>query len=110
MATTAQLIQHLTKFPEGLTFTAIQRFVAETNGLNFDLRQVVNQWEVNQGDEPRYRRQYRGYWCDRLCTGTRYVTKYNSYGHAHSVAYSRPGFLEQYCNKVGKQYVLKEGV
>ena len=94
MATSAALIQHIAKFPEGLTFTEIQRFIVESNGLDYDKQQVINSWDVNNGAEPRYRRQYRGYWCDRLCT------KF----------FGGPGFLAQYCNKNGNRYTLKAGV
>jgi len=108
MATTAALIKHLAKFPDGLTFAQIQRYIVESNGLDYDKQAVINQWEVSNGEEPRYRKQYRGYWCDRLSNGTRYFTVYNQYGHAHSTIVPKIGFLQQYCNKVGKQYILKE--
>ena len=110
MCDTLAVLKHLSKFPSGMTFTEIQRFIVESNGLDFDKRIVVNPWEVEAGKAPKHRRQYRGYWCDRLCTSARYVVSYNSYGHAFGGWKPVPGILEKFTDKIGKHYVLKPDV
>lgn len=87
MATTAALVEHLAKFPEGLTFTELQRFIVESNGLDYDEK------------DGEGRRKYRGYWCSTLGTSGK---QYNgrTYVPKHS-------FLLANCTKVGKRYVLR---
>jgi hypothetical protein len=69
----------------GLTFSEIQRFVVEMNGLNYDAIDGAN------------RRRYRGYWCVMLC-GTR---GYFSTGRNYT-----PGILASYCYKNLQGYYI----
>jgi len=90
MATTQELLKHLKQFPEGLTFTELQRFVVESNGLDYDAKD-------DQG-----RRKYRGYWSEVFSTSG---TKYNGWFYV-----PKHSFFHAYTNKVGKRYVLKPEV
>jgi hypothetical protein len=88
MATTQQVTDHLKKFPQGLTFTELQRFIVETNGLDYDEKDSTG------------RRKYRGYWSEVLsASGTKYNGRFYE---------PKPSFLLDKCYKVDKRYILKD--
>lgn len=81
------------KGPDGAMFSEIQRFIVESNGLNYDSYQPVyrnGQWqETEQG-----LRTWRGYWCDYF--------------------YGPRGMFRKYCKRHPRgryvRYTLKDGV
>lgn len=80
---------------DGRTFSEIQRFVVEMNGLNYDEKNVDYYYPTPTGPAARYVRRYRGYWTAALCGTNGFYSK------------PRIGILKKYCEKVGKKYILK---
>ena len=60
--TKAERVLREIKARDGMTFTQIQKFVCEMNGLNWGEMQIEDSYN-NSG---RMRRRHRGYWCDYL--------------------------------------------
>ena len=91
--TREEVLAHIGKFPEGLRFTDIQRFVVEWHGYNYD-SYTTSIWTK------RRQRTYRGYWCDNLL------------GSCQSPYNSRVGILPLACNynPETKRYSVKQHV
>ena len=87
-----EVLAHIAKFPEGLRFTDIQRFVVEWHGYNYD-HKTTDRWSG------RTHRTYRGYWCTNL------IARPGPY-------VSRMGILHLACTKdpVTKRYTVKPEV
>ena len=67
-----EVLAHIAKFPEGLRFTDIQRFIVEWHGYNYDLiERFTSVWSGRKITQ----RTYRGYWCDNLLGGNIYTNR-----------------------------------
>lgn len=100
-ATREQVVEYIRcKGHHGATFSDIQRFICNLNGLDFNEKKMAPVWNpTRQTIQDRLVRRYRGYWCTNLC------------GLSSPYSPKRVGILEKYCvKKPNGHYVLKTNI